>query len=351
MTDHQAAYDPIHDWTQEGRLRLLAERGYEIRLLLDEAFSNFCDQDELAPFGFRGEDPVAQAVEFAIERFASARTIDPAQLHASSRSTRLFTEVRWWLAQKVGVRAYRRIAAQVRSRVRSEQGRDGSREVQAVSIGASIGDPEEVLTAFSQRLGEVLSSLRERTCIDLVGYWLEGTAELRTRWFGAQREYGRPGGGLSGKQRSFHRRSALFRFLCLFHDVLDDSEGLEYRAVALTLFSPCPNQPPYRVPDRSVTDRIEPDRRVGPRAVGTLRKRGCGRIFSSLVSRLKEETAGLRGHLEWTLGVHSLSRTTPHALGLNSKEFALEGDTLATLGRRISGASATSTARTGGIHD
>ena len=53
---------------------------------------------------FRDADPVEEAADSCIARFSEGN-MDPLKLHSGSRSWRLFTEVRFWLAQRVGARA------------------------------------------------------------------------------------------------------------------------------------------------------------------------------------------------------------------------------------------------------
>ena len=84
-------FAPIADWSPEGRRRLVEERGSEIRLELDETFSAYADQRELGWYGFRGTDPVDDAVEWALERFATLPELDPARLAPSLRGFGLFT--------------------------------------------------------------------------------------------------------------------------------------------------------------------------------------------------------------------------------------------------------------------
>jgi hypothetical protein len=97
-------YESIEDFGVEARTRLVDTRGDEIRLLLDSAFSDFVDAEpdvSLAAFGFHGDDPIVDAVRWAMDRFASA-DLDVSRIHPGSRSFRIFTEVRFWLAQKAG---------------------------------------------------------------------------------------------------------------------------------------------------------------------------------------------------------------------------------------------------------
>ncbi|TKC96483.1 hypothetical protein [Polyangium fumosum] len=175
MTSAQV-YDPIDDWTPEGRRRLVEARGDEIRALLDLAFTDFVETHEvgLSSFGFRGDDPVSEAVEWSMKRFVDA-DIDPAYLHPGSRSLRLFTEARFWLHQKVGREGYGRLLAAPRSpEVPREEAHGGEGD------GLDPGAVEE----FGKTLAATLRTLGHRTCADLAGFWLEATRTLRRAWFG-----------------------------------------------------------------------------------------------------------------------------------------------------------------------
>lgn len=312
------AYDPIDDWSREGRWLLVETRGDEIRALLDLAFSGFIDDEPtgLSAFGFHGDDPVSQAVEWAIDRFL-ASDLDPGKLHPGSRSLRLFTEVRFWLSQKVGRQGYTRILAAASS--------PEALRVETIAAGEEQDNERSdtihaAMAALGRKLSRTLSSLNSRTCADIVGFWLEGTKALRCRWFGwrDRGEISEGGMRLSKKQRSFYAHDAMFRFLCCFHDLVPiDSDALATRTLELTTLSPCENVPPYRVLDRDVAPRLVAFGVKGPREVARLRKEGaCACVRRCLERAASGESESVGERLSGELTRRSLGPTTLHALGI-----------------------------------
>ena len=245
MTRGPSAYEAITDWSKEGRRRLVAERGTHLRALLDEAFTQAVDGGlSLAAFRFAGDDPVTDAVEWCIARF-EVMDVDPSRLHAGSRSLRLFTEVQFWLAQREGAAGFRRAT-----------------RAQADRRSAAPARCEDVVDALErqQQLDLVrkgVITLRERCCAALVGWWLEGSAELRHALFAPQDASEiwptREAAFRSPKERSFHIADALFRYYALFAGLVsDEEEPLRHRACVLTWFHPCSDEPPYEVPRTAV---------------------------------------------------------------------------------------------------
>ncbi|HSN98116.1 MAG TPA: hypothetical protein VLS89_07455 [Candidatus Nanopelagicales bacterium] len=305
-------YDPINDLSREGRRRLVEERGDEIRLLLDEAFTAFLDAEpgvNLSAFGFRGDDPVAEAVAWSIERFASG-DLDPGRLSPASRSFRLFTEVRFWLSQKAGRAGYDRIIAASRGPLSASPSEEPS---------AGGADTDSAVFAFGKELAGMLPSFRDRTCADMVGYWLEGTRRLRRDWFGWGERGDLPEAAArrSKKQRSIHTHDAMFRFLCCFLDLVPARpDAAAELALELTCLSGCPNEPPYRVPNGDVCARLAHLGVRGPREVGALRKQGAGAFLQRLLDQLDKAITVARDRLQAELIRRSLSKTTLHALEL-----------------------------------
>ncbi|WP_437737342.1 hypothetical protein [Sorangium sp. So ce1335] len=303
-------YQPIEDFTREGRQRLVAERGEEIRFLLDKAFTDFLDAEpdvSLAAFGFRGDDPVSEAVEWAVTRFADGH-VDPAELSNGSRSFRLFTEVRFWLSQKAGQQGYQRILAAAK-RPRSP--------ALLEEMPAAEADPDLEVLAFVRALADALPSFRARTCADLLGYWLEGTKRLRRDWFGwhERGELSEVAERRSKKQRSIHTHDAMFRFLCCFLQLVPGaSSAAEDLALELTSLSGCPDRPPYRVPDRDVCGKLARFGVSGPRQVGALRKQGARSFLHRCLDRARADIDTAPGRLASALIRKSLSPTTLHAL-------------------------------------
>jgi hypothetical protein len=307
-------YEPILDFDVGARRRLVEARRDEILLLLDRAFSDFVDAEpdvSLAAFGFRGDDPVAEVVAWAVERFASA-SLDPAQLHPRSRSFRLFTEVRFWLAQKVGRQAYDHI---INAGRRSETSR-------AAPADDEVAGATTAALEFGAALAGEMPAFRDRTCADLVGFWLVGTKRLRRDWFG-WREAGdvsEEAASLSKKQRSLYAHDAMFRFLCCLHRLVPAASDARAEFVyELAALSGCPNAPPYRVADRAILPRIAGV--AGPRVIARLRKEGAHRLVDAcLVRAARVGAASARDHLMAMFTRSSLGPTTLHALDLDGDE-------------------------------
>lgn len=229
-------YPKITDWSVDGRTQLVSDHP-EIRYLLDEAFSNFVDtRGGLIAFGFIGDDPVRIAVDWALDRFAHG-DLDPEKLHPQSCSFRLFTEVTFWLAQKVGGANARRI-------LRRMEIAD-----QAQIHTAAQGIHENSTIEFDKlrsSLAATANQLNRRTCKDMLGYWLEGSEKMRKQWFG----WYEPAPSLpaiSGSSRSKHIADALFRFCVIFTKLESTADTVCIR----WLFTPCENTAPYQ---RSMAD-------------------------------------------------------------------------------------------------
>ncbi len=317
-------YDPIEDWTVEGRRRLVETRGDEIRALLDLAFTDFVDSQGvgLSAYGFYQEDPVGEAVEWTMDRFMTAE-IDPSRLHPGSRSFRLFTEARFWLHQKVGRNGYARI----------QFGSVGSYAQHAKDDKQQGIEPESALAhekvqAFGRRLAITLRTLRHNTCADLVGFWLGATKTLRREWFGWREtgEISTEAGGLSKKQRSFYGHDAMFRFLCFLHELVSSNASAPAKlALRSTTLSPCENSPPYRVPDRAIVANFVASGVKGSRDVAHLRKEGarqCVRDCLALASSNDFDVSNEGFSVELTR--RSLGPTTLHALGIEDDAILRE---------------------------
>lgn len=307
-------YEPIEDFSREGRRRLVEERGEEIRLLLDKAFTEFLDAEpdvSLAAVGFRGDDPVFDAVEWAVKRFA-AGDLDPAKLSEGSRSFRLFTEVRFWLSQKAGRPGYDRLVAA------AKRAPDATPPEKNASAGA---DPNREVLDFGQALADALPSFQARTCADLVGYWLEGTKRLRRDWFGwrDRGELSEAAERRSKKQRSIHTHDAMFRFLCCFLQLVPAASSVAADvALELTCLSGCPDRSPYRRPDRHVCGELARFGVRGPRQVSALRKEGARSFLHRCLNRACDDIDTARGRLTSALAQKSLSATTLHALEIEN---------------------------------
>lgn len=276
-------YEPINDWSLEGRRRLVEERGDQIRLLLDAAFTDFTDERgvNLREFRFRGEDPVTDAVEWSVEYFLRPH-IDVEKLHTKSRSMRLFTEASFWLVHRESIAGYRRILA------RAQRGGPTS------DAASDTSTSPDVLTAtrvdarrFRERIIAGVLALRDACCASLVGWWLVGMARQRRLWFASDDPWTAWADAValddrSPKQRSFHVADALFRYFALFANLVQrDSNDLPHRACVLTWFTPCEDRPPYEVARRLVREALGG---LPSRQMTTLRNDGV----ESLVRRCVE---------------------------------------------------------------
>lgn len=317
VLDMAAAYPPILDWSMPGRRALLAAHSTTIRLLLDESFSAFLDQTSLAAFGFTDSDPVAQAVAWSMQRFVEAE-LDPNRLLPASRSFRLFTEIGFWLSQRVGAPRYRSIMRSL-----SLQSTCSSSPSQVdVAPDFSAGQREQViLDAFAEQLGLTLHMLRVRTCSDMVGFWLEATERERAHWFGWHKQ-----GSISDasrerskKDRSLYRCSALFRFQCLLHEITARTrDDLAETVAELTLLQPCDNCPPYRRKDDLVKNDLPVLDGQGVRALRQLLREGSSSFLRRLLAILEQPLLSEARRLEWALLRRALSPSTLHAIDLES---------------------------------
>jgi hypothetical protein len=312
----RSAYPPIDDWSLDARAALVRERGGEIRLLLDEAFTIFGEEIGLpfGAFGFDGDDPIDEAVEWCLAAFAS-RDIDPSRL--DTQTWRLFTDVRWWLAQKVGLPAYRRVWAEhlaasgrSRDRMRAEPAADPDRVPAPGTECGEVGASPEWLR---RELGRTLETLARRTCADLVAYWLVGTEGLRRDWFGWSDPAPAARGLASGKQRSFRTADALFRFLAIHATLVrDEAADVEHRACVLAWFSGCPNQPPYRAPDAAIAPRL----RLTPSAVAAPRRGGLRALLVACVALRTRDGTDADARVLAELARRSLRRVLPDVFKL-----------------------------------
>lgn len=318
-------YPPISDWSFAARHALLAEHRTVIRLLLDESFSTFADHQSLAAFGFTDDDPVAQAVDWCLQRFAQAE-LDPSRLRSTSRSFRLFTEVGFWLAQKVGGPRYRSILKQLGTQQKkpadtAQEAGMARRATENYASGRASERQEAVLDALANRLGSTLYQLRVRTCSDMVGFWLQATEQERADWLGwrsagllsedtAQR---------SKKDRSLYRSSALFRFQCLHRRVnVTEADHLGCAVAEHTLLQACDNTPPYRRTDQLVLAALPALSGTGVRSLRRLLKEGCASYLHRLLGELDQIPAGEQQRCEWALLHRALSLSTLHALDLDA---------------------------------
>jgi hypothetical protein len=270
-------YPPITDWSPAARAALVAGQEPTIRLLLDEAFTVFLDEPQasLRPYGFRGDDPVSDAVDFCVARFRDG-TFDGAQIHAGDRSFRIFTRAQFWLSQRVGEPQRRRIEGQRQRRV------DAGVELEDVPGAAALVDaPTSLAVAATAKV------LCARTCAGVVRYWLRGSAAMRACWFGHDAPEGVDDEN-SAKAQSFYTADALFRFSALLAGLVPEGRGVAERACVETWFTPCKDVPPYQVPAEEVARRLALD---SARAATGHRRAGLGSLIGTVLTAA-EATAG-----------------------------------------------------------
>lgn len=295
-----STYAPITDWSVEGRRRLVEAQEDAMRVLLEEAFSSLCDRASinLGDFGFGGDSPIEDAAEWSLSRFQTA-DIDPAKLHAASRSMRLFTEAEFWLSQRVGAPAYRRIR-------RREAGAAVAMDRVTDTADSSSSDAVlERLSVASQRSRIVagVRALRDATCASLVAWWLEGATALREAIF-------EPGGDAiewtdavtvedrSPKQRSFHIADALFRYFALDVELVrrDGGGDASHKACVLTWFTRCADEPPY---ERARADVLTAFEGFRSRQVTTLRHDGLTTLVRRCADVAKQRVDDPDAAVRW----------------------------------------------------
>ncbi len=272
-------YPPITDWSPGARAALVAAQEDTIRWLLDEAFTVFLDEPQasLRAYGFRGDDPVSEAVDFCVARFRDG-SFDGAQIHARDRSFRIFTRVQFWLSQRVGEPQRRRIEGQ---RQRRE---DADVEVEDVrGAGTSIED-----APTCQAVAATAKALCARTCSGVLRYWLRGSAPMRAAWFGHETASEVVDDETSAKAQSFYTADALFRFSALLVRLVPESGGVAERACVETWFTPCRDVAPFQVPAEEVARRLGLD---SARAATGHRRAGLGSLIRAVLTAA-EATVG-----------------------------------------------------------
>jgi hypothetical protein len=305
-------YPPITDWSKQGRTALVAAHRARMAALLEFSLGrlarHYGEERLLRAFHF---DTMGDAIDFCLERFAQGE-LDPERLPPESRSFRLFTEARFWLAQRASFRGYAAIMSRLEQQTETDPG---------IAPLVQEEEPSENLDVkrLVVRLVATLRQFRERTCPDLVGWWLHATDTMRAGWFDAPVT---PPEHIpeSKKSRSKLAHDAAFRFQCL-HRALIQEDGVElpHRVVGEWLFRRCANVPPYRRSEAEVAAALPPDAPKGKRAIWELRRRGVAALLDALldVARCppsREESVAL---LEWQLLRHSLEKTTLLAFELD----------------------------------
>lgn len=298
-------------------------------MLLDDAFSRFADTEPLTPFRFLPAedpgDPITAAVEWCVERFSTGN-IDPNLLHPDSRSFRLFTEVKFWLCQKVGRVACQRILRTGRQRIEHERDVYPPAERQVDSTEQTAR--ESAIMDLQRQLAVALRELGHCTCPDLVGFWLLATAKLRREWFGWSDagEVSEAAEALRKKSRSLAHHDALFRFLCCYHR-LPKEPDLGGELAYATLFRRCLNIFPYRCSDEQVLRAVPGAQHMGKHERRRLLRVGTSAWLRALIQWMTRAASSQdpKDRMEWVLGKQSLSATTLHALDLDGDSNLVEG--------------------------
>ncbi len=301
-------YAPITDWSREGRRRFLAEHRSDAELLLDQALNQVWEDGfDLRACGFKGDDPVSEAVAWSLDRFCEA-DLDSRRIQSESRSLRLFTEAWFWLAQRVGTRALRRIRNTTR---RSRRDVDPSRLPAPEADDAPTGDDD----VRRERIAMTLRELSRRCCPALVTWWLEGAVKFRAALFDdadplavdrVLTEAPVP----TPKQRSLRIADALFRYLALYLGFIDPEGGdLSHRACVRSWFSTCDNRPPYeRAKELVMRDLGD----LPSRQMTTLRQDGAealiGRCVEVTARPAEEDESGDGAFARWSLRKTLLER-------------------------------------------
>lgn len=295
---------PITDWSQPGRASLVQEHREVLALLLHQSLAQvakpYGEQNLLDAFRFATLD---DAVDWCLERFATGN-LEPRNL---SRSWRLFTQARFWLSQREGVAGFKRKMQQLEAARRQDATRSESSEPGVEPV------LDLDVQRFKERLAHTLSELRDRTCADLVTWWLRATEALRSHWF----ELPEPEPAhepQTKKDRSVRAHDALFRFACLFRKlILHEKEAVPSRlAVREWLFSPCRNAPPYRRTEEEIAAALPQRVPKEKRAIQRLRREGVSHLLHQLLSGLEVPVEPLEAvaRIEWQFLRESVTRTT-----------------------------------------
>jgi hypothetical protein len=280
-------YLPITDTSLDGRRVLIEEHGVQIRLLLDATFLRFFEENTLAPFGFRTDTPVNEAVDWVVDRFTDANF--DMDTYGVKKSTQLFTHLHFWLTQKVGKQAYKACMARAKNQAEYEDDRTPHEDTNIKHLESGVPEQTEALEQLKRRLGGASERLRKMTCSDLVGFWLWGTEKVRSRLlgWGEQADISEQGLERSKKEQSFYRYDARFRFVVLLLDVLPDPENSQAEAaVVVQMFKPCANTPSYMRSNEAVGDEIG----ERPRQVGVLRKKGLRDLLDTCISKTAHDS-------------------------------------------------------------
>ncbi len=316
---------PITDWSKEGRASLVREHREVVALLLSHSLAqvakSYGEQNLLDAFRFKTLD---DAVDWCLERFATG-TLEPGKLSPPLRSWRLFTQARFWLSQREGAAGFQRKMQELEAACRRDSARAEPLESEVAPV------PDLDVQRLVERLSRTLAELLDRTCPDLVTWWLRATEELRSLWF--ELPITEPAHEpRMKKERSIRIHDALFRFACLFRGLLlhEKDAAPSHLAVREWLFRRCRNVPPYRRTEEEIAAALPLTVPKEKRAIQHLRRAGVSALIHQLISSLDvpTETADAVALMEWQLMRVSVTKTTLTA-------FALDEGASPELERRI----------------
>ncbi len=295
-------YPVITDWSTLARAGLIAAHRDEFSALLRLGFDRL-EADLPAWLSAARWNTVDNGIAWCLHAFA---TRDLRVDKAADGTWRLFTIPWFWLKQKLGP-GYGPAKRRVKSGGDNKHPIEAFDEERARHSAASSDTPDTEddavaridRMALQRRLGRTLAELRRRTCAQLVGWWLEATADLRIALFFPEEQ---PSAARSPKDASQFRADALARFQVLHHKLMDDGNEL-LRAVQMQFFSPCDGQPRFRLSDHAVVRAMRLD---GVRRLQALRTEGWSQLLLKLINQLDGVEDGERPFLAASLSLTTL---------------------------------------------
>jgi hypothetical protein len=301
------------DFDHGARMQLVADHRAQIETLLAGGFDLLENEGiSLQRFGFPS---TLDAVDWAINRFATGQ-FDPSKL--KTRTWRLFSQGRFWLAQKIGMLAYKRIVAELKSApLRTETAPSASHSETAVSTE----EHEELIRVTGKTLGQLNALVRAP---GLIADWLSGTERLRRWWlFPAPESPEQIIPARHKKDRSFRMHDAMFRFQCVAHDLLGPDQDEERQIVLAWLFSPAGNVPPFRVEDLT--------RFGNTPTVQGLRREGIMLMLMTIAAELRDPAHSLWLLFRQAHGAFGIKSTTLNVFSLDNKGDTEPGDAISAI--------------------
>ena len=314
MGDAVTNFPLIEDWSMPARAALVAENRDVFSALVRLGFDKL-QADLPAWLDAARWQTIDAAVDWCLDAFA---TRDLCADKAAITTWQLFTIPWFWLKQRLGpgyAPKRRLVKAADKPKPLHEQFELSGAERkkpemdlhQAEDAAIAQIDRNAIEHRLQKTLGKTLARMRGRTCSQLVNWWLQATATLRTSlWFPEET----PKPARTYKDASHFRADALARFQVLHHDLLDGKSDL-LEAVQCQYFSPCGNEPPFRLPDQEVVKAL---RLAGVRRLQVLRAEGWSQLLNALIQQLKMSRVG---DIERPFLAASLTLTTLDVYGLD----------------------------------